>query len=151
MYIVMRPDELQHHGVKGMRWGVRKDRGSSGSSIGAKVAKGIKSASSSKRVRSARNTYRNLTGSRKSAALKKYRSKNIDGMSDKDLQKAVNRMNLERQYRQLTRVDFYRGKRAVDTMYNNTTAMSRTASSAKKAKKVAFTYGAKKAAQIAAL
>ena len=142
----MKPDELQHHGVRGMRWGVRKDRGSSGLSrstkiaktisplgysLGKGVAKGIKGASSSKRVRSARNTYRNLTGSKQSAALKKYRSKNIDGMSDKDLQKAVNRMNLEKQYRSLTKVDFYRGKRAVDTMNNNTTAMKRAVKAVK--------------------
>lgn len=134
----MKPDELIHHGVRGMRWGVRRNQ--------------LRKAKNSflKKKREASNRYRNLTGSKRSAALKKYRRKNIDGMSDKDLQAAVNRMNLERQYRTLTKVDFYRGKRAVDTMYNNQNAMNRTYSSAKTAKKAAITYGAKVAAKIAA-
>ena len=150
MYIVMKPDELQHHGVKGMRWGVRKDRGSSG---GTKNKQNGSSRFSTvkKKYRSTRNAWRNLTGSRKSAALKKYRGKNIDGMSDEDLRNAVNRMNMEKQYRSLTKMDFYRGKRIVDTMYNDQMALERATASGKRARKVAAAYGAKKAAQIAAL
>lgn len=124
--MIIKSDELLHYGVKGMRWGVRKDGGSSGGSkikkaakiispVGYATAKGVKKASTtiknSKRARSAQNKYRNLTGSRGSAATKKYRNKNIDGMSDADLRKAVNRMNLERQYRDLTRLDYMRGQK----------------------------------------
>lgn len=150
MYIIKQPDQLIHYGVKGMKWGVRKD---GKPSRGRKIAKAV-----GKKARSTRNYYRNYTGSRKSAALKKYRGKNIDGMSDKDLQKAVQRLNLEKQYRSLTKADFYRGKRIVDTMYNNQMAMNKAVSSyeqgkesAKKAKTLAVAYGVKKAAQLAAL
>lgn len=150
MYIVMKPDELQHHGVKGMRWGVRKDMGSSG---GTKTKQNGSSRFSSvkKKYRSTRNAWRNLTGSRKSAALKKYRGKNIDGMSDEDLKNAVYRMNMEKQYRSLTKLDFYRGKRIVDTMHNDQMAFERAKASGKRVKKAATIYGAKKAAQIASL
>lgn len=126
MYMIIKSDELLHYGIRGMRWGVRKDGGSSGGSklkkaakivspLGYAAVKGAKKAttvvSNNKRVRSAQNKYRNLTGSRGSAATKKYRNKNIDGMSDADLRKAVNRMNLERQYRDLTRVDYMKGQK----------------------------------------
>lgn len=144
MYIVTRPDELLHYGVRGMRWGVRKDKSSGGAlrtafkvthpltyMAGKKMGNSIEKTRKSKGFKTAQNKYRNLTGSKKSAALKKYRSKNIDGMSDKDLQKAVNRMNLEKQYRSLTKIDFYSGKRAVDTMNNNTTAMKRAVKAVK--------------------
>ena len=123
--------ELYHYGVKGMKWGVRKDRPSGSSRGGAlqtafkvthpltymagKKARGASyKIANSKKTRSAINRYRNLTGSRQSAATKKYRGKNIDGMTDADIKKAVNRMNLERQYRDLTKVDFKRGQRAAN-------------------------------------
>lgn len=153
MYIVMKPDELIHYGVKGMRWGVRKDSSSEGSRgakiakivspVGYAIGKGVKKTSNtiktSKKVRSAKNSYRNLTGSRKSSALKKYRNKNIDGMSDKDLRNAVNRMNLEKQYRDLTKIQFRRGQNAVNQMYGTHNAMNRTVKSVKKIAIIAAT------------
>ena len=105
MYIIKR-DELYHYGVKGMKWGVRKD----------KVNK-IKS-STVKKARNAANYYKNVTGARSSAAVKKYRRKNIDGMSDADIRKAINRMNLEKDYRNLTKADILRGKRFADSAFD---------------------------------
>lgn len=150
MYIVMRPDELIHYGVRGMRWGVRKDKSSGGAlrtafkvthpltyMTGKKIGKSIEKTRKSKGFKTAQNKYRNLTGSRQSAALKKYRGKNIDGMSDKDLRNAVNRMNLEKQYRDLTKVQFRRGQSAVNQMYGAHNAMNRTVKSVKKIATVA--------------
>lgn len=58
---------LAHHGVKGMRWGVRKDRGSGGHTGGS-------------------------GGTSKPKAHE---------LSDEDLKKAIDRMNLEQQYTKL--------------------------------------------------
>lgn len=95
-------DELYHYGVKGMKWGVRKGRKSGG--LGKKLKK---------KFRAAKTRFQNASGSRSSNALRAYRKKDINRMSNKDLQTAINRMNLERQYRNLTKRDLMSGNRIV--------------------------------------
>lgn len=92
-----RNDELYHHGVKGMKWGVRKDKPGSGN---------FRQRSSEKL-----SVARNYTGSKRSDALTRARRKNINKMSNQELQEEITRLNLERQYRSLTRVDFMRGQK----------------------------------------
>lgn len=81
---------------------------------------------------------RNYTGSNRSDALKSARRKDINKMSNADLQKTVNRLNLERQYRDLTKVNLTPGKRYVDS-YN------KYSGSIKAAKKTAAYTAGKKA------
>ena len=121
--------ELMHHGVKGMKWGVRKDRSISGRSIG----KAAKSAASS-----VTNRAKNITGSRSSKALKAARKKNIDEMSNQELQEVINRLNLERNYRSLTKTDYMRGQKYVaDALkYENTYNAAKKSATVKAAKKV---------------
>lgn len=145
MFIIIHQDELNHYGVKGMKWGVRKDGKSSALVTafkithpltylaGKKVKKSFDNFKSSKRYRSVVNKYRNITGSRKSVARTKYRNKNIDGMSDADLRKAINRMNLERQYRDLTRHDFMRGQKAASNILKYETTYQAAKKVARKA------------------
>lgn len=82
-------NSLYHHGVKGMKWGVRKTVADEGKKI----------ASSSKDIN---NSIANMRATKNSA-------KDLSKMSDKELREMVNRMNLERQYSSLTAEQKLRG------------------------------------------
>lgn len=115
----MNDNYLAHHGVKGMKWGVRHDRREG-------------------RLYRARNHMRNLTGSRSSDALKEARQKDINQMSNRELQETVNRLNLERQYRQLTQADIGFGQRKANEVlsYEDTYRKARNSAAYKAGKQV---------------
>ena len=74
---------LSHHGIKGQRWGFRRDltkSASEGASRAANIAE-----------RSGKNA--------KTRAIQKM---DVSQMTDTELQKAINRMNLERNYKTLS-------------------------------------------------
>lgn len=87
---------------------------------------------------------RNYTGSNKSDALKSARRKDINKMSNADLQKTVNRLNLEKQYRDLTKVNLTPGKRYVDSYKDYNKSISQ-------ARKAASTVAVKRAMTVAAV
>lgn len=78
---------LAHHGVRGMRWGVRRGRGSGGSAPRkTSTPKPPKSEDASKAHKSASSA----------------KSHGTDHLSNHELQHLVNRMNLEQQYSRLS-------------------------------------------------
>lgn len=82
--------ELFHYGVKGMKWGVRKDGG------------GVRGAISRRKARKeqeARNEKRNRSADRRE--LDKIKKKNVSALTNADLQKANKRMQLETEYARL--------------------------------------------------
>lgn len=83
-------DVLQHHGVKGMKWGIRRNRTqSSGTSR-------RKSKQSDDHVRA-----------------KELKKKKLSQLSNAELKELNNRMNLESQYRNLKRQNVSAGQRFV--------------------------------------
>lgn len=101
----MNQNELYHHGVKGMRWGVRKAE-PNGSSNGLKVKKQRKNnpftkkrLKQGKQIADASSTIVNELGklNRKSTG-KRRKQIDLSNMTDKELRDRINRAHLERQY-----------------------------------------------------
>jgi hypothetical protein len=112
-------DILQHQGVKGMHWGVRREEDSSGHVTGPSVSK-VKTAVK-KEISERTGTQvvvrtkpgkgvRTVGGNKQNAsqdaidartAEQKAKKSTLDSLSNKELQSLVTRMNLEQQYRNL--------------------------------------------------
>lgn len=74
--------ELYHHGIKGMKWGVRRYQNKTG---------GLTSAGKKRYRKSAHEDY-----------TKAHSKKNVKYMSDKELKERNTRLQMEQQYNQLT-------------------------------------------------
>lgn len=109
-------DYLAHHGVKGMRWGVRKDKNRSANTVkkpqqqsaakNYEVARYNSYTTMAKAGGTAINTLKASTERREKEAYNRRlaaakKAIDLSSMSDDDLKKAVARMNLEKQYRDL--------------------------------------------------
>lgn len=114
---------IKHHGVKGMRWGVRKDRygrptkkkrGYDKTTDNYGKTKDILN-SSSKIANEGSKAVDAIGGMRERSASKKAR-KSLESMSDQELRAKVNRLNMEKQYSDLTSADRGRGSYYLSNM-----------------------------------
>lgn len=81
---------LQHHGIKGMKWGVRRTPEQLARTKGhIDTASGI--------VKEAKNINNSVSNIRSTA-----KKKDLSKMTDQELRDRVNRMNLEQQFSQLS-------------------------------------------------
>jgi len=94
--LVMQPDDiLKHFGVKGMQWGVRKDR----------KGAGLSSAERELKIMARRDAIK-----RSPKALYKYRNE----FTKEELQEAVSKLKLEREIRSLKKADISIGAEYAD-------------------------------------
>lgn len=89
---------LAHYGVKGMRWGVRKDNSPTSVSIKEIPGRRVKTSGGE-------NQSAHPDAIRSATAKQIAKKSTTDALSTKDLQEMVNRMNLEQNYRRLTQTD----------------------------------------------
>lgn len=107
---------LQHHGIKGMKWGVRRFRNEDGTLTSAgkmRYGKSDKPKDPSQKIiggsRQIIGGVRSLNSLANTGPRNRYNKRpnltqdEMNRMSDKDLRDLVNRLNLEQQYSDLTR------------------------------------------------
>ena len=88
-------DELFHYGVKGMRWGVRKSTPTSGGTKKSKKKSLIAKMSDKKKKAKKEKT--------KEEAQEAEKKKSVKDMSDAELRAKISRLQLEKQYSDLSR------------------------------------------------
>lgn len=98
-------NELYHHGIKGMRWGVRRTRAQLGYSSSPRKTKTQSQKVSSKQQRK--------------VSSKQQRKNEMKNMSDAELRSRINRIQMEKQYMQLTEPQLSPGKKFVKDVLTN--------------------------------
>lgn len=104
----MNSNELMHHGIHGMRWGVRRYQNKNGSLTAA----------GRKRINQLDSEYQRLTGkklseSSESNTVKKTsaKPKKISEMTNEEIQEKINRIRLERTLESLTPKEISSGEK----------------------------------------
>lgn len=95
-------NNLQHHGIKGQKWGIRRFQNKDGSLTPA-----------------GRKRQKQDNGPIHEDYSKSHDTKSVKSMSDKELRDRINRLNMERQYAQLTATEKSMGKKIVSEVLLN--------------------------------
>lgn len=110
-------NELMHHGVKGMKWGVRRYQKKDGS---------LTALGRYKQYKTNKQRNKNLEKAREAKAAKKkaaiqpvQKKKFVKEMSDAELQSAIRRLEMEQRYNQLSPKKVSKGQAAVKRITHN--------------------------------
>ena len=95
-------NNLQHHGIKGQKWGIRRFQNKDGSLTPA-----------------GRKRQKQDNGPIHEDYSKSHDTKSVKSMSDKELRDRINRLNMERQYAQLTATEKSMGRKIVSEVLLN--------------------------------
>lgn len=124
-------NELYHHGIKGMKWGVRRTDAQLGHDTGK-----IDLQKTKKKVDAAGtivNETRNINNTASKKVQKKAQKQKLSEaktMSDQELRERVNRLNMEQRYVRMSTEQINAGRSNVSSVLNNVGTAINVASSA---------------------
>ena len=121
--------ELQHAGIKGMKWGIRRFQNPDGTL----TAEGKK-------------RYGDGSSEKKSSGTTRKRT-SVKSMSDEELNRRIKRLEAEKRYRDLSAKDVKTGKSYLETTADTFTKIGSIAEGATKAYKFLTTVGLIKVAE----
>lgn len=102
---------LRHHGILGQKWGVRR--------TAAQLERGGRSSSKKATSDDSHEDYKRA-----------HSGKSTKSMSDSELRSKLNRLQMERQYSQLSKTDVNRGKKYLDSVIKAETTVATVTSTA---------------------
>ena len=118
----MNSNELMHHGIHGMRWGVRRYQNKDGSLTAA----------GRKRINQLDSEYQRLTGKKlsklsESNTVKKTsaKPKKISEMTNEEIQEKINRIRLERTLESLTPKEISSGEKFANFIGDSTVKIAK--------------------------
>lgn len=108
-------NKLQHHGIQGMRWGVRRYQNKDGT---------LTQAGKKRRANQLDNVESHED------FVKAHTKKDVRSMSDKELRERLNRIQMEKQYKDLSPSTVNNGKKYVDKIIKTGTTIATVTSTA---------------------
>lgn len=123
-------NELYHHGIKGMKWGIRRTPAQLGHPTGKiDLNKAKRKVDAAGTIVNETRNINNITSKKGQKKSQKQKLSEAKIMSDQELRERVNRLNMEQQYVKMSAEQINAGRSNVNSILNNVgTAISITSS-----------------------